>query len=101
MNPPTPTPPSPKPNPDHNLTTRELEIAILITDGYTAKEISDRLAIAKSTVEKHKNALYFKLQVSTIIDVARWVLEHKHLEFEVWTKRRRKTTHGGSHHSHH
>ena len=39
---------------EHELTRRQREILILLTDGFTSKEIAARLAISKRTVEFHK-----------------------------------------------
>lgn len=50
--------------PDINtLTRRELEIAQLIKEGLTSKEISERLYISLRTVEVHRHNLFKKLNV--------------------------------------
>jgi LuxR family transcriptional regulator, maltose regulon positive regulatory protein len=45
------------------LTRRELEVLTLIAEGYTNRQIADRLFIGVSTVKKHINHIYNKLDV--------------------------------------
>jgi len=47
------------------LSARELEILRLIAAGSSNQEIADRLVVALSTVKKHVNNLYGKLDVQS------------------------------------
>ena len=47
------------------LSQRELEVLRLITQGYTNQEIAENLFVAVSTVKKHINHIYGKLNVRT------------------------------------
>jgi LuxR family maltose regulon positive regulatory protein len=47
------------------LSTRELEILRLIADGHSNQAIADRLVLAVSTVKKHVNNLFGKLDVQS------------------------------------
>jgi NarL family two-component system response regulator LiaR len=47
-----------------SLSQRELEVLVLIAEGLTNQEISDRLYIGVSTVKKHINHIYSKLDVT-------------------------------------
>jgi predicted ATPase/DNA-binding NarL/FixJ family response regulator len=47
------------------LTQRELEILRLIVEGYSNREIADRLVLALSTVKWHINQIYSKLSVDS------------------------------------
>jgi two-component system, NarL family, response regulator NreC len=47
------------------LTPREKEILRLIGDGYTNKEIAERLVLSPSTVHSHRNNLMRKLDLNT------------------------------------
>jgi DNA-binding NarL/FixJ family response regulator len=49
----------------HRLTKRELDIFTNIKQGYSYKEISDKLGISYHTVNHHIKNLYFKLNVSS------------------------------------
>ncbi len=68
--PPTPPTPSAPPNP---LTRREREIAGLIAEGLTSREIADRLVISVRTVETHTEHILAKLGVRSRVQVATWV----------------------------
>jgi DNA-binding CsgD family transcriptional regulator len=46
------------------LSQRELDVLVLITEGLTNQEIADRLYIGISTVKKHINHIYSKLDVT-------------------------------------
>ena len=45
------------------LSNREREVLELLSKGYLYKEIADRLDITLSTVKRHLNHIYEKLQV--------------------------------------
>lgn len=47
----------------HALTVRERAVLALVGSGCTTREISDRLAISRKTVENHKQHIFSKLQV--------------------------------------
>jgi DNA-binding NarL/FixJ family response regulator len=53
------------------LTAREREIADLITDRLTNREIAERLFLSAKTIESHVRNLFMKLGVSSRVDVAR------------------------------
>jgi DNA-binding CsgD family transcriptional regulator len=46
------------------LSQRELDVLVLVADGLTNQEIADRLYIGVSTVKKHINHIYSKLDVT-------------------------------------
>ena len=50
----------------NQLTKRELEIVNMIKDGYSSKEIAEKLYISKRTVEVHRYNIFRKLDVSNI-----------------------------------
>jgi DNA-binding CsgD family transcriptional regulator len=45
------------------LTRREIEILKLICDGYSSKDISEKLFISINTVETHRKKILLKLNV--------------------------------------
>lgn len=47
--------------PDSELTKREKEVISLLRDGYSNKEISEKLAISHTTVKAHVRAILGKL----------------------------------------
>jgi DNA-binding NarL/FixJ family response regulator len=56
-----------------SLTKRELEIAELVTDRKTNREIAAELYLSDKTVESHLRNIFAKLGVSSRVDVARAV----------------------------
>jgi DNA-binding NarL/FixJ family response regulator len=65
---------------DDDLTTRELEVLLLIRDGYRNKQIADQLSISETTVNFHIKNLVDKLQANdrthaVIIALRRGVLQ--------------------------
>jgi len=55
------------------LTVREFEVARLIADGATNREIADRLVIAPKTASAHVEHILAKLGVNRRAEVAAWV----------------------------
>jgi DNA-binding CsgD family transcriptional regulator len=54
-----------------SLTRRELEVAGLAAEGYTAAEIGRRLNIGDRTVESHMASVYSKLRISSRLELIR------------------------------
>ena len=56
-----------------SLSVREREIAELVTDRKTNREIADELFLSQKTVETHLRNVFFKLGVTSRVEVARAV----------------------------
>lgn len=59
------------------LTEREKQIAKLVWDDFSNKEIGEKLKIAESTVENHLSNIYEKLEVGSRISLVKKLLEMK------------------------
>jgi len=55
------------------ITARELEVARLVADGLTNRQIGRRLGIGERTAERHVENLRAKLHVGTRTQVAAWI----------------------------
>lgn len=55
------------------LTVREHEIATLVADGLSNREIAHRLVISKRTVDAHIEHIFAKLGVSSRVQLATWL----------------------------
>ena len=59
---------------NHDLTEREIEILKWIAQGYSNKEIGDKLFISHRTVDTHRTNLMKKLEVHNIAGLIRYAL---------------------------
>jgi len=55
------------------LTSREREIAILVAEGLSNREIAERLVISKRTVDAHVEHTYTKLGISSRVQLTNWL----------------------------
>ena len=56
-----------------SLTKRELEIALLVTERKTNREVAGELFLSEKTVESHMRNIFVKLGASSRVEVARTV----------------------------
>ncbi len=61
------------------LTRRQIEIATLVAQGLTAKEIASRLFITVRTVENHVDGIRNKLGVRSRSEITAWVVQQRWL----------------------
>jgi DNA-binding CsgD family transcriptional regulator len=59
--------------PDAALTHRELQVAALICEGLSSRQVADRLAIGRRTVDTHLIKIYAKLGFNTRIELATYM----------------------------
>lgn len=59
------------------LTLREMEIMVLICQGFTSQEISERLHISCKTVETHRTNLFLKADVRNIAGLIAWAIRNQ------------------------
>lgn len=60
----------------NSLSERERQILRLMADGASNKEISSKLSVAESTVEKHLERIYQKIEVSSRAKAVLWGIEN-------------------------
>jgi len=53
------------------LSGREREVAELVTERLTNREIAQRLVLSEKTIERHMSRIFVKLGVSSRVEVAR------------------------------
>jgi LuxR family maltose regulon positive regulatory protein len=58
------------------LSSREIDVIVLVADGSTSREIGDRLGLSRRTVEAHLATIYRKIGVRRRRDAARYAVEH-------------------------
>jgi DNA-binding NarL/FixJ family response regulator len=59
----------------HPLSPREVEVAVLIAQGLTSKEVGSRLFIGRGTVDTHVQHIYNKLNIDSRPQLAIWLME--------------------------
>ena len=60
--------------PPQPLTRREKEVLVLVAQGYTTREIADRLGVSVRTVEDHRSHLMRKLGARNLADLTRYAV---------------------------
>jgi len=69
-------PPSTKPKPSiGGLTPREREVAVLVAQGHTNREIAETLILSERTAERHVANIMNKLGFNSRAQIAAWVVE--------------------------
>lgn len=68
-------PPVTSVNAIETLSARELEVARLVAEGHSSKEIADRLDLSVRTVEKHRANIMDKIGVKEVASLVRWCLQ--------------------------
>lgn len=68
-----PAPPTPRSVPAFGLTRREREVATLIAEGLSNREIATRLVVAQRTAEGHVENILSKLGFTSRAQVAAWL----------------------------
>jgi non-specific serine/threonine protein kinase len=58
------------------LSAREREVAALLAQGLTNRQIADELVVATSTVDRHVANIFRKLDLTSRAQVAVWAVEH-------------------------
>jgi DNA-binding NarL/FixJ family response regulator len=61
--------------PGEPLTPRELEVIKLIAEGLTSEEVAEKLAIAKNTVDRHRDNILEKLGLRNRVDLTRYAIK--------------------------
>ncbi|RBQ20306.1 LuxR family transcriptional regulator [Spongiactinospora rosea] len=59
------------------LSPRELEVADLVADGLTNKEIAQRLVVGRRTIDTHVEHILAKLDFSSRSQIAAWAIGHR------------------------
>lgn len=68
------------PVPEHlrrlGVTSRELDVLLLVVDGFSNREVAARLHLSPKTVERHLSSLFDRTGIRNRIDLATWVTQH-------------------------
>ncbi|MBQ9069300.1 MAG: response regulator transcription factor [Eggerthellaceae bacterium] len=67
-------------NPLKVLTTREIEVMMLIAKGFTNKEIAEKIFVSVKTVEVHRSKIYSKLGIKSRAELVEIAIKYHLLE---------------------
>lgn len=64
----------------HELSPRETEVLILLANGFTNKEVSNRLHISVKTVETHRSNIMKRLHLDSRAELVNYALKNGYIE---------------------
>lgn len=67
-----------------SLTSREQEIMLYLSEGRSAREISDKLNISPKTVENHKTNIMRKLELQGTVDLVKYAVRIGLIDVDLW-----------------
>lgn len=62
-------------SPSADLTPREREVLTCIAEGYTNREIGEKLTISVKTVDRHRENIMHKLNLQSRVDLVKYAIE--------------------------
>ena len=72
-------------DPDYaTLTPREQQILRLVAEGFSNKEIAEKLFISPKTVENHRTSIMSKLDLHSTIELVRYAARVGIIDIELW-----------------
>jgi DNA-binding NarL/FixJ family response regulator len=60
----------------HGLSTRELEVLLLVASGKTNKVIARELFVSEKTIDRHVSNIFAKLDVPSRAAATAWAYQH-------------------------
>ena len=67
-----------------SLTSREQEVLRLLAEGFSSKEIADKLSISPKTVENHRANIMKKLDLHSIHELVRYAARLGLIDVDLW-----------------
>ena len=66
------------------LTLREQEVLVMLAEGFSSKQIADKLFISPKTAENHRSSIMRKLELHSAIDLARYAARIGLIDIDLW-----------------
>jgi DNA-binding NarL/FixJ family response regulator len=67
-----------------SLTTREQEVMRLVAQGFSNKEIAEKLYISSKTVENHRTNIMNKLDIHNVVEFVRYAAKLGLIDVDLW-----------------
>lgn len=68
------------------LTSREQEVMVMLAEGFSAKEVAEKLFISPRTVENHRSSIMRKLDLHSNHELIRYAAKLGLIDLESWTE---------------
>lgn len=65
-----------------NLSDREMEVFKLFAEGFSNREIAEKLFISVRTVETHKNNIMKKINIKTTVDLVKFAIKNNIIDLD-------------------
>jgi DNA-binding NarL/FixJ family response regulator len=66
------------------LTSREQQIMVMVTEGFSTNEIGEKLFISPKTVENHRSSIMRKLNLHSTIELVRYAAKLGLIDIDLW-----------------
>ena len=66
------------------LTPREQEVMGLLAEGFSTKQIAEKLFISHRTVENHRSSIMRKLDLHSNLELVRYAAKHDLIDVDLW-----------------
>jgi DNA-binding NarL/FixJ family response regulator len=66
------------------LTPREQEVMVLVAEGFSSSDISEKLFISVKTVENHRSNIMRKLDIHSVIEIVRYAAKLGLIDIDGW-----------------
>ncbi len=66
------------------LTPREQEVMVLVAEGFSSSKIGEKLFISVKTVENHRSSIMKKLDIHSVIEIARYAAKLGLIDIDRW-----------------
>jgi DNA-binding NarL/FixJ family response regulator len=67
-----------------SLTLREQEVMVLLAEGFSVKQIADKLFISPKTADNHRHSIMRKLDIHSPFELVRYAVKLGLIDLELW-----------------
>ena len=60
----------------NRLSSREIDVLRQFSEGYSLRQVADKLFLSEETIRSHKKSIYRKLDINNSIQLGIWIERH-------------------------